>query len=155
MMLANFNVSEDHSQYVGQVYQEHYARLRHYFLSQLGDVCEAESCVHETFRRFFFFMEEREWEAEAEYFFVYLMRIAGLLCSRKLGEMRSQHAADLNGNGRNSLFNKVRAEAAGVMKERSESIRFILRPLQNDNKQSLFSGSRRTFIQRADLKKIA
>lgn len=155
MMLANFNVSEDHSQYVGQVYQKYYARLRHYFLTQLGDVREAEGCVNETFRRFFFFMEEREWEAEAEYIFVYLMRIAGLLCSRKLGEMRSQRAARLYGNGRNSLFDKVRAEVAGVMKGRSEFIRSILRPLQDGNKQSSFSGSRPTFSQRTGLKKVA
>lgn len=154
MMLANFNVSEDHSQYVGQVYQKHYARLRHYFLTQLGDVREAEGCVNETFRHLFFFMEDRDWEAEAEYIFVYLMRIAGLLCSRKLGEMRSQHAAELYGNGRNSLFNKVRAEVAGVMKERSEFIRSILRPPQDSNKQSLFSETRRIFSQEAGLRKV-
>src|SRR5437016_5225667 len=106
MRIATINASEDHSQYVGQVYQEHYARLRHYFLIQLGNASEADDCVHETLRRLFFFMEERDWEAEAEYIFVYLMRIAGGICSKKLGEKGPQRTSGL-GNMHNSLFNKI------------------------------------------------
>lgn len=128
MRLANFNVSEDHSQYVGQVYQEHCARLRHYFLTQLGDVREAESCVNETFRHFFFFMEDRDWETEAEFIRVYLMRIAGRICSRRLGELGPRRTANLN-SMRETLFNKVRTEAIATMKERLEFIRAVLRPV--------------------------
>jgi DNA-directed RNA polymerase specialized sigma24 family protein len=90
MMINAGSVSEAHSQYIGQVTQEHYARLRHYFLIQLGDASEADECVEETMRHFFFFMEERQWEEETEYISDYLMKIAGLLWSRKVIEKRSR-----------------------------------------------------------------
>jgi hypothetical protein len=120
MIITNINASEEQSQYIGQVYQEHYARLRHYFLTQLGNTSEADDCVQETIRHLFFFMEERCWEAEAEYIPVYLMRIAGLLCSRKLAEKRLQSANNLDGNESNSLFDKVRIAVIRTMKERIE-----------------------------------
>jgi DNA-directed RNA polymerase specialized sigma24 family protein len=119
MTIASINASEDQNQYVAQVYEEQYARLRRYFLVQLGDSSEADDCVHETMRRLFFFMEERNWEAEAEYIPVYLMRIAGLVCSRKLSEKRSQ-----------SAFHKVKLMAIQAIKERMESMKTFLRPIE-------------------------
>jgi hypothetical protein len=94
---------------------------------QLGDTSEADDCVHETIRRFFFFMEDRNWEAEAEYMNVYLMRIAGLLCSRKLAEKRSRFAGSLVNDGNKSSFNKVRVEAIQTIKERLQFKQFFLR----------------------------
>jgi DNA-directed RNA polymerase specialized sigma24 family protein len=120
MTIGTINTSEDHSRYIGQVYQEQYARLQRYFLIQLGDSSEADDCVQETIRRLFFFMEDRNWEAEAEYIPVYLMRIAGLLCSRKLAEKRSQRAASLSNNENNSLFVKIKIEMIKALKERVE-----------------------------------
>lgn len=135
MTLETINASEDQSQYIAQVYQRHYARLRGYFLTQLGNVTEAEECIHETINRLFFFMEERDWESEAEYIPVYLMRIAGLLCSRKLSEKRSRGSSDLGHGGRRSLFNKIREEALETMKERMEFIRAILKPVESKGRK--------------------
>lgn len=128
MTFETINASEDQSQYVAQIYQQHYARLQHYFLIQLGSVAEAENCIHETISRFFFFMEERDWEAEAEYIPVYLMRIAGLLCSRKLSEKRSRGLSRFDYDRHRNLLNRIREEALATMKERIEFIRSILRP---------------------------
>ncbi len=128
MTAADINAGEDQSRYVGEMYQQHGARLRRYFLTQLGDAAEADACVGETLSRLFFFMEERDWEAEAEYVPVYLMRIAGLLCSRKLGERRAGRPAAPAQPGRRGLFNKIRAEAAEAMRERAGFIKSVLRP---------------------------
>src|SRR5215216_5327516 len=129
MTIATINASEEHCKYIGQVYQEQYARLRRYFLVQLGSSSEADDCVQETIRRLFFFMEDRDWEAEAEYIPVYLMRIAGLLCSRKLMAQRGQRAAGLDDNKHDGLFHKIRIEALKTIKERIEIQRFVLRPV--------------------------
>lgn len=142
MNLAIINAGEDQSPYVPQVYQQHYARLRHYFLSQLGNTLESEDCVHETISRFFFFMEERDWEAEAEYIPVYLMRIAGLLCSRKLSEKRSQRSTALGHDGHRGLFDKIREEALKTMKERMRLIRSVLSPSDVDGRRPIFSEAR-------------
>jgi DNA-directed RNA polymerase specialized sigma24 family protein len=118
MMIANINAGEDHVRYIGQVYQEQYAKLRRYFLIQLGSSSEADERVHETMRRLFFFMEDRDWEAEAEYIPVYLMRIAGFICSRRLAEKRSR-----------SAFNKVRIPVTHAVKESIEFVKTFLRRL--------------------------
>lgn len=128
MRIETINASEDHNHYVGQVYEEHYGRLLHYFLVQIGDTSEADNCVHETIRRLFFFMENRDWEAEAEYINVYLMRIAGLLCTRKLAEKRSQGALSLADNGNKSSFNKIRDEVLQTIKERLQFKQFFVKP---------------------------
>ncbi|HWS87272.1 MAG TPA: hypothetical protein VN282_09925 [Pyrinomonadaceae bacterium] len=128
MTITTVHASEDQSRHVGRVYQENYARLRRYCLAQLGDESEAEQCIHETMRRFFFFMEERDWEAEEEFIPVYLIRIAGLLCVRKLGEKRARRPAGTERDARGGLFDKVRAEAVETMKERIGFIKSILRP---------------------------
>jgi DNA-directed RNA polymerase specialized sigma24 family protein len=128
MTIEIVNASEDRSHYVGLVYEEHYGRLRHYFLLQIGDAAEAEACVHETIRRFFFFMEDRNWEAEVKYISIYLMRIAGLLCSRKLAEKRAQHTRGLNDNGNKSSFNKIRDEVFQTIKEHLQFKQIFLRP---------------------------
>lgn len=138
MRIATINTSEDQSQYVGQVYQQHYARLRHYFLTQLGDASEAEDCVHETIRRLFFFMEERDWEADKKYIPVYLIRIAGLLCSKRLGEKRARRSAVPSYNARRGLFNKIRTAAVEAMKERVEFIKSILRPAGDEARRPSF-----------------
>lgn len=125
MTIDTINASENHSQHVAQVYQEQYARLRHYFLVQLGDGSEVEDCIQETLRRFFFFMEDRDWETEAEYLSVYIMRIAGLLCSRRLREQRTNCTPHC-GNKSNYLLNKIRAEAHRTIKERIEFMKIFL-----------------------------
>lgn len=142
MTLETIKASEDQSQYIAQVYQQHYARLQRYFLTQLGNVTEAEECIHETINRLFFFMEERDWESEAEYIPVYLMRIAGLLCSRKLSEKRSGGPSELGHGGRRGLFNKIRVEAREAMKERIDFIRSVLRPADSVSGKPLFSEAR-------------
>jgi hypothetical protein len=135
MMISTGSVSEEHSQYIGQIYQEHYPRLRHYFLMQLGDASEADECIHETIRLFFFFMEERQWEEEkAEYISVYLMRIAGLLCSRKLIEKRSQRIVSFDDQN-NSLSNKIRTEVTEIIKKHIDFIRLVLRSVESNSRQ--------------------
>jgi DNA-directed RNA polymerase specialized sigma24 family protein len=126
MSIRAINADEEHNHYVGQVYEEHYARLRRYFLTQLHDAAEADECAHETISRLFSFMKDKEWEAE--YVFVYLMRIAGRVCTRKLNEKGARRAACLDGKGR-GLFDRIRAEVAGAVRERSNFVRFVLSPL--------------------------
>jgi hypothetical protein len=77
-------------------------------------------------RRFFFFMKDRDWEAEAEYIPVYVMRIAGQLCSKRLGEKRSRRAAGLCGKSR-GMFNQVRVEGTRTIRERIELMKVFLR----------------------------
>lgn len=129
MTIVTINTSEDHSQYIAQIYQEHYARLRHYFRTQLGDKPDADACVHETIRRFFFFMEDRCWEADVEYFAVYLMRIAGLLCSRKLAEKMAQST---NGDERqnNGVFDGIKTTTHEIIKQRIDFKGFLLSPAE-------------------------
>lgn len=98
---------EEHSQHIGRVYQENYARLHSYFKAQLGDTLEAEGCVQETVRRLFVFMEDRSWEEDAEYVPVYLMRIAGaLLCANRVaaGTVGGERAVSLSGKIKNELI---------------------------------------------------
>ena len=109
MTVAVINSSEEHSQYVGLVYQEYYAKLRDFFLMLLGDASEADDCVQETLRHFFFFMEDRCWETNAEFISVYLMRIAGAICSKRLAERAEQ-----------SKFDKFRNRVSQAIKERKE-----------------------------------
>jgi DNA-directed RNA polymerase specialized sigma24 family protein len=141
MRMAIINASEEHSQYVGQIYQQHYARLRNYFLTLLGDTAEADACVQDTIRFFFFFMEDRCWEADAEYVSVYLMRIAGGLCSKKLAGRRALHKNWLGWREVAGLLNKIRRRVAQPIKERAESIRLFLRA-QGGRQHHLWSAHR-------------
>jgi DNA-directed RNA polymerase specialized sigma24 family protein len=118
MTTATINVSYDHSQYVEQVYDKHSARLKYYFLRQIGDVSEAEDCAQETLCRFFVFIGRRQWEKEVEYIPVYLMRIAGLLCLERLAEKKSQCADSVDEHERSSLPDKIRDDAIRSIKER-------------------------------------
>jgi len=136
MTIATIHADEDQSQYIGTVYQQHSARLRRYFLIQLGGPSEADNCVQETIRRFFFFMEDRDWEAEAEYISVYLMRIAGLICSRKLAEKRRQCADNSDDTENNSVFTSLQTLAFQAVKERIEFLQFVLRPVEGDSRQA-------------------
>ena len=61
------NVGDDYSGRVAQVCEKHYARLRHYFLTQLGSASEADHCARETIYRFFIFAGSRRWEELAEH----------------------------------------------------------------------------------------
>jgi len=120
MRITSINAGEEHSRYFGQVYQEHYARLRNYFLTQLSDASEADDCVEETIRRFFFFMEDRCWEADAEHIPVYLMRIAGgILCSIKSAK-RARRKRSLGVREAGGLFAKVKSEVIQPLRERLE-----------------------------------
>jgi DNA-directed RNA polymerase specialized sigma24 family protein len=126
--IATSDSSANYDQYIEQVYETHYARLRHYFLRQFGSTSEADVCVEETICRFFVFMKNRRWEEEVEYLPVYLMRIASTLCLAKLEEKKSQCADRLEGNEKKSPFDKIRAEAIQACKERIQFKQFILRP---------------------------
>ncbi len=136
MTIATIHADEDQSQYIGTVYQQYSDRLRRYFLIQLGDPSEADNCVQETMRRFFFFLEDRDWEAEAEYISVYLMRIAGLICSRKLAEKRRQCADNSDDTENNSIFMSLQTLAFQAVKERIEFLQFVLRPVAGDSRQA-------------------
>lgn len=127
MTISTINASEEHSQHIGQVYREHYARLRRYFLAHLGDASEADQCAQETIRRFFFFMEDRCWETDVEYIPVYLMRIAGFLCSRRLAEKRVRRSNSLKGEN-NSLLNKIKNKVIQAINELAEFRQLFLRP---------------------------
>ncbi|MDQ3746231.1 MAG: hypothetical protein M3444_17805 [Acidobacteriota bacterium] len=128
MRVAIVNASEEHGQYVGQVYQQHYAKLRQYFFMQLGDASEADACVQETFNHFFFFMEDRCWEADVEYMPVYLMRIAGgLVCSKKLAGKKARRRNRRGSQVTHALFHKLRNEVLQPFKEGFEFMRLFLR----------------------------
>lgn len=126
MITAAVSTSNDHSEYIEQVYEDHRAGLRHYFLRQAGNVSEADDYVQETIRRFFVFMADRDWEAEGEYILVYLMRIAGVLCLEKLSKKRSQCTYNRDGSENKRLFNEIRDEASQTSKERIEFKQFFL-----------------------------
>lgn len=93
MNTATMSASGEYSIHIGQVYLRYNTRLRSNFLSQLGDEAEAEECLQETLRHFFFFMQDRCWESEVELIDVYVMRIAGAVCSRRLARKRALPAA--------------------------------------------------------------
>ena len=137
-MIGNINASEDQSRYIGQVYQEEYASLRSYFIEQLDDESVADDCAEKTLQLLFFFMEDRDWEAEAEYIPVYVWRIAGFLCSRKLSEKRSPCPVSVNDYGNKSILNKVRITAGQFIKESMEfmNINSLLRLLEALSKQA-------------------
>lgn len=139
MRMAIFNASEEHSQYVGQIYQRHYTGLRHYFLMQLGDASEADACVEETISRFFFFMEDRCWEADMEYIPVYIMRIAGFLCSKKLAARRALRKNRLGWRKVVGRLNKIMREVVRPIKERAESIRLFFRARGGTRQHALWS----------------
>jgi DNA-directed RNA polymerase specialized sigma24 family protein len=132
MTISTINSSEEHSQHIGQIYREYYARLRRYFLAQLGNASEADHCAQETIRCFFFFMEDRCWEADAEYIPVYLMRIAGFLCSRKLAEKRLRRSNSLDCSENNNLFNKVKNEVVQAINEFTSFRYLFLRPVKGN-----------------------
>lgn len=142
MRIAAIDVGEEHSQYVGHVYQEHYAKLRDYFLTQFNSASEADACVQETISRFFFFMEDRCWEADAQYVPVYLMRIAGLICSKKLA---AKHARSKRPGSDVvfKLFNKISNEVVQIIEERVEPLRLSLRAWSHDRQHHHLWGTLR------------
>jgi DNA-directed RNA polymerase specialized sigma24 family protein len=101
----------DHAPHVALACEKNYARLRRYFLRQLGDASEADECVQETFRRLLVFMENRLRERDEERISIYLMRIAGLLHSEKLAEKNSRGADGLRDEESEGVFGKIRGEA--------------------------------------------
>lgn len=129
MTIATINATEEQSQYIGQVYQDYSARLRDYFLPQLGNVSETDEYVEKTLRQFFFFMENRCWELETEYIPVYLMRIAGSLCSKRLAEKSMQRSNTLSRAQNSRLFRKVKNEALRITDEIAEFGQLFLKPV--------------------------
>jgi DNA-directed RNA polymerase specialized sigma24 family protein len=138
MTITTINASEDHNHYIGQVYQEHYAKLRHYFLIQLGSISEADDCVQATIRYFFFFMEDRCWETDVEYIPVYLMRIAGSLCSRRLAKKSVQRSNNLDGSKNNSLFNKIKNEVIQTINGLVQFRQLFLRAVESNTVRERF-----------------
>ena len=98
------SASGEYSRHIGQVYQSYNARLRGNFISLLGDEAEADECVQETLRHFFFFLKDRCWESEAESMDVYVMRIAGAVCSRRLAR---KNVPPTNARRKESLLNRL------------------------------------------------
>jgi hypothetical protein len=130
-MLAAINASEEQSQYLGQFYEEYYARLRSYFQLQLGDASEADDCVQETLRHFFFFMKDRCWEAEVKLINFRLRMIAGGVCSKKLAKKRARLA---NGSGRQekeSLLDKIMREVLWPIRSRMEFKQMFIKMFGN------------------------
>lgn len=121
MSIATHRGGAEPGQHVEQVYDGHHARLRHYFLRQIGDRSEAEACVQETFGRFFLFIKRRQWEQEAPYIPVYLMRIAGLLCLEKLTEKGPLRAESLDEPARDAASGWTRDEAIRSIRKRLQS----------------------------------
>ncbi len=80
-------------------------------------------------------MEEKQWEEETEYILDYLMKIAGLLWSRKSIEKRSQRIAGFNDNENRSLLNKIRTDAAETIKKRVAFIGHFLRSVESNSRQ--------------------
>ncbi|HEX8285502.1 MAG TPA: hypothetical protein VF588_19260 [Pyrinomonadaceae bacterium] len=121
MRVTTINGVEEHTRHIGEVYQKYYPRLRNYFTAQLGDTPDADACVQETVRRFFFFMEDRCWEADAEFVPVYLMRIAGgLLCSKMSAGAKA-------GRGKSyGLFDKIKGQLLQPLRARPEMVRLFL-----------------------------
>ncbi|HEX8146543.1 MAG TPA: hypothetical protein VF591_04990 [Pyrinomonadaceae bacterium] len=115
--MATSNVGDDYGARVGQVCDEHYARLRHYFLTQLGSAPEADYCVRETIYRFFVFARGRRWEELAEHVPGCVMRTAALLCSEKLEERRRLADARRDDDSENALRGMAE-EAARAVQER-------------------------------------
>lgn len=85
--MAVGNVGDDYMRRVAQVCETHYARLRHYFMTQLGGAPEADRCARETVYRFFVSAGGR-WEEVAEHVPACLMRTAAVLCREQLEERR-------------------------------------------------------------------
>mgnify|MGYP001143766971 CR=1 FL=1 len=112
MSVATLNDNAWRGLDAGQFYQEHYARLRHYFLMQLGDTSEANDCTQETLRYFFFFMEDRCWAREAQHIPVYLMRLAGSVCTSRLAERGARRKKRHGLQKARGLFGKLRNEVA-------------------------------------------
>lgn len=125
MKIGYIDACEEQSKYVWPIYEEQYQKLYSYFLAQLSNSSEADDCALETIRRLFFFMEDRDWEAESEYISVYLMRIAGFLCSKKLGEKRLLSTNSLLGSG--IMPDKVRAATSRIIKEGAKLTKALMR----------------------------
>jgi hypothetical protein len=118
MRTATVYAGEEHGRYVGQVYQEYYAGLRYYFLSQFGDASEADACVRETVSRFFSMMEGRRWEAKRVP--EHLLNIAGLLCAEKLAAKTESRTNRLGLDKAAGLLHKIRDGVIQPVKERLE-----------------------------------
>lgn len=106
----NMSAGGDDSGRVGTIYLTYHAKLRGNFLPVLGDASEADECVRETFRHFFYLMKERGWESDAKKRDRYLMRIAGGVCSRRLAEKTRRRASALARVEQESLLDKLRRE---------------------------------------------
>ena len=83
MRTATIDAGEEQSRYVGRVYQEYYAGLLYYFLSQLGDAPgEADAYVRETIDNFLS-TEDGRLGADAKHAPARLLEIAGRVYSEK------------------------------------------------------------------------
>lgn len=137
MTTGIMSASDEYSPHIGQIYLKYNARLRGNFLSQLGDDSEAEECVQETLRLFFFFMKDRCWESEVKLLDVYLMRIAGGVCSKKLAEKRARSANVLGRHEKESLFDRIRREVIQPVQKRMELKQLFLRMFGNVRQPTL------------------
>jgi hypothetical protein len=134
MNTGTMSTSGEYSLYIGQVYQRHNARLRSNFLSQLGDETEADECLQETLRHFFFFMQDRCWESEAHLVDVYVMRIAGAVCSRRLARKRALAASAPE---QKSLLERLGREALKPVQASAALKQLFLRTFANAGQPSL------------------
>jgi DNA-directed RNA polymerase specialized sigma24 family protein len=131
MTTGTMSASGEYTRYIGQIYQGYNARLRGNFLALLGNASDADECVQETLRHFFYFMKDRCWESDVKSIDAYLMRIAGGVGSKKLAEKRAQREDSLGRHENDSLLDKVRREVFQPIQERVKFKQLFLRIVDN------------------------
>lgn len=136
MNTGTLSASSEYSLYIGPIYQRYNARLRRNFVSLLGDEREADECLQETLRRFFFFMQDRCWESEAKLIDTYLMRTAGAVSSRRLARQRARLAEAIAKEG---VLEQLRREIIKPLQTYSALKQLLLRT---------FGGVRQPSLQR-------
>jgi hypothetical protein len=128
------SASGEYSLYIGPIYQRYNARLRSNFLSLLGDEREADECLQETLRCFFFFMQDRCWESEAKLIDVYLMRIAGAVSSRRLARQRARL---VEAGAKERVLEKLRREIIKPLQAHAALKQLLLRTFGGVRQPSL------------------
>lgn len=105
-----------------QIYDKKLVELRSRFLTQFGNAAEANDCLQELDRRFSNYMEYRRHESNVELVDV-LMLMAGKVTTEKLAEKRRRRE--------NSLLNRIRNQAAQIIKEGVDFRQLALRLVGN------------------------
>jgi hypothetical protein len=127
MAMGTMEACDEYSRHVGLIKQRYGAKLRRNFLSQLGDASEAEACWQETLRYFLLFMEDHCWEPDEKLTRVYLLRLAGAVCSRRLAEKRLRCASGCGRWEGESALDKIVRELIQLARWRVEFKQLFLK----------------------------